>query len=203
MEVLPGTGRALGTRGWLRLRRFVEPALRSRLQKAADLAWLPLAPRVGRVTQAGRFAQLAMEDAPEHLRQEAAGLLDSLAADLGPARLRGFNEVTWQKYLAESGHIDPHRDQVFHVGVIAIVTLAGSAPFSVLAQRQPPIAEAEWITEPGGPRSAQRSSVWTRGSPVPVALRGVTPSGRAAHGDIPVQSQVKGPAHWRSADDVW
>lgn len=127
---------ALAERGWLRFPTFVTG--RRLLVPPAGLAWRPLTPIVGRVRQAGSYIQLPLRDAPRAVR--------CFADDL---RGMAFNEVTWQRYTPAAGYITAHRDQVCHTGVIAICTLVGEAPFSILAQRDPDVAVAWWLAGPG------------------------------------------------------
>ena len=56
-----------------------------------------------------------------------------------------FNEVTWSLYPEGTGHITAHRDPAGVGGVIAIVTLRGTAAFDVRA----PNERVEWLTEAG------------------------------------------------------
>ncbi len=60
-----------------------------------------------------------------------------------------FNEVTWQRYTPTAGHISAHRDQARYTGVIAVCTLVGEAPFSLLSQRDPDLVVAWWLAGPG------------------------------------------------------
>jgi hypothetical protein len=58
----------LVSRGWARLEGYLGPAGRASLAKPAGLAWRPLAPGVGAVTQSGWFAEVPIEEVPGPVR---------------------------------------------------------------------------------------------------------------------------------------
>jgi hypothetical protein len=138
---------ALREQGWLRWPGAADDRLLSRLAKPDHLPWQAMAPRIGRVTQAGWFAQLLLEECPDLVGRVADEVRDRLRTVA--SALPRFNEVSWQRYLPSAGHIDPHRDQQYYVGCIAILTLRGSSPFAILTQRDPLVIDTEWLTEPG------------------------------------------------------
>jgi hypothetical protein len=138
----------LVSRGWARLEGYLGPASVASLAKPAGLAWRPLAPRVGAITQSGWFAQVPIEEVPGQVRALGSVIHGLVEQSVG-AHVPAFNEATWQRYLPGSGHIDPHRDQAFYKGPIVIVTLAGRARFVILASRNPPVVSASWATGDG------------------------------------------------------
>jgi alkylated DNA repair dioxygenase AlkB len=121
------------------------------LQDIAPATWRELEPRVGYVEQAGEYAQLALVDSSLAVQEVAAAITERVATarrDIDPAILV-FNEATWQRHAEGVGRISAHRDQSFYVGVIAILTLLGSAPFAILGGREPRVVIEEWNTAPG------------------------------------------------------
>ncbi len=124
---------------------------RQALLDITPASWRELEPRVGYVEQAGDYAQLPLVDASAAVQETAAAVSERVAhalPDVDPA-LVVFNEATWQRHTDRIGGITAHRDQAFYVGVIAILTLVGSAPFAILRAREPREVVTEWTTEPG------------------------------------------------------
>jgi hypothetical protein len=148
-----GSRTALLEQGWARFPGVVEPGARRRLLDRDGGPWVPLAPKVGVVEQEGWYCQPPLDHLPDAVRAFAAALAAALRAELGDALPwadgGSFNEVTWGRQTPEQGRIGPHRDQAFYTGVLAVVTLQGAAPFSILASRDPRVPVATWWTEPG------------------------------------------------------
>lgn len=136
-------------RGWIRLPGYLSPAVLEELRPPESIAWVPLAPKVGVVEQRGAFAQSGFDEAPAAVQQAGVAIHEAVVSATGRSLVPRFNEVTWQRYGAGEGFIDPHRDQPFYVGVIAIITLAGEADFAILESREPPVVLEQWRTAPG------------------------------------------------------
>jgi hypothetical protein len=136
------------TRGWVRLAGHLDQGECAALAKPQALAWAPMAPQVGVVTQRGWFAQLPFQQAPPAVRAFGSLMQATVSAALGQT-LPDWSEATWQRYEMNDGHIGPHRDQAYYKGVIVIVTLAGEAEFTVLATRDPPVTLDRWTTGGG------------------------------------------------------
>jgi hypothetical protein len=130
-------------RGWYRAPGVVNGDMRDALL-AAPFPFRRSTPVIGPVRQDAMHLQIALEAAPAAAR-DLGSALEEVRREV--ARCDGaefdmpFNEVVWQKYPAGSSGISRHRDQDFYVGVIAIVTLTGSAAFA--------LDDAQWETEPG------------------------------------------------------
>ena len=145
-----GVREALLGRGWCRLPGFVSGDLCDALRDRGGHEWRPMAEQVGSVRQEGWYCQPGFDELPPAVASFAGDLAATLGTvfdgvDFPP----GFNEVTWQRQTATHGLVGPHRDQSFYTGVIAIATLAGSAPFTVLESRAPRVESDAWDTEPG------------------------------------------------------
>jgi hypothetical protein len=139
-------GDSLLTLGWARLSGAVPSHLLTGLIEARSSPWHPLPEEEGVVRQGGfaAHADLAVADASvQALAQQLTSELDPVVGEAGP--LPPFNEVSWTLYPAGSGHITAHRDPAAFTGVIAVITLHGSAMFRVSNG----VEHAEWKTSPG------------------------------------------------------
>ena len=136
------------TRGWVRLAGHLDPGECAALAKPETLSWSRMAPKVGAITQHGWFAQVLFHQAPAPVQRLGALVLTAVSAALDQ-KLPDWNEVTWQRYEAGRGHIDPHRDQARYKGLILIVTLSGQAEFTILESRDPPVVVDRWMTGGG------------------------------------------------------
>ena len=136
------------TCGWVRLAGHLDPDECAALAKPETLPWSPMAPKVGAITQHGWFAQMPFHQAPAAVQTLGALVLTAVSAALDQ-KLPDWNEVTWQRYEAGRGHIDPHRDQARYKGLILIVTLSGQAEFTILESRDPPVVVDRWMTGGG------------------------------------------------------
>lgn len=126
-------------RGWCRVPGAISAAQADRLRQAAPPPWysLPHNEGGGTVYQAGWGTFSALEDADLPVRAVAQSLVMNLigAAPAGCPSLPAFNEVSWTRYPEGEGHITGHRDPPGCGGVIAIVTLAGTAVFYIGTSR--------------------------------------------------------------------
>jgi len=110
----------------------------------ADLVLEPLASEVGPVRQAGAAAICAVAGRPA---------LEALAARLGrAASATGMSwnpdEAATTAYGPGEG-ISPHRDNAYYTGLVAVVTLTGSAEIRVVADRAGRQELACWTAGPG------------------------------------------------------
>jgi hypothetical protein len=120
-----------------------------RLQKPDEIDWRPVAPKVGVVAQDGWFVQMNFCHAPSPVQEVGREIYEALVGMTGLSDVPMFNEVSWQRYDPARGFIDPHRDQAYYTGVIAIITLVGQAEFAVLRSREPPVVVEHWLTGGG------------------------------------------------------
>lgn len=141
---------AILSEGWWRWPSALSPVECDALLDRGGTDWRPLVEQVGPVRQHGWYCQPPIEQLPTQVRAFA----DRLAHDLGivfgsiplPAR---FNEITWQRHLPGAEAVSAHRDQPHYLGVIAILTLVGSARFTVLAERNPRKERCHWTASAG------------------------------------------------------
>jgi hypothetical protein len=98
------------------------------------LEWRSLAPLVGKISQRGWFVQFERSELPQASETIASRLEEELHLLAGEPWLSSlsFNEITYQRYLPEEGHISLHRDQLRYSGIIAVFTLRGEARISVV-----------------------------------------------------------------------
>jgi hypothetical protein len=109
-----------------------------------------LAEQVGAVRQAGWYCQPPVEELPPVVHAFSGALFAAVEASFeGVDFPDGFNEVTWQRHTPDAGFVGVHRDQSFYTGVIAVVTLVGTARFGILASREPRVELESWLTAPG------------------------------------------------------
>lgn len=131
---------------FVRLRKSFDLSTCEALVAAAPEPWHDLPPEEGIVRQSGRATGGALAESAPVVRELGDALVSSLS--VASPRLAGppsFNEVTWSLYPEGVGHITAHRDPAGVGGVIAIVTLQGTAEFSVRTSGE----HVEWLTEPG------------------------------------------------------
>ena len=147
---LEGVRGPLIERGWVRLRRAISEEECSALLDRGEHAWRPLAAEVGQVRQAGWYCQPPVAELPNKIARFAQALGESLAAEVEKSGFpEAFNEVSWQRHVPSEVAVGPHRDQSFYTGAIVVVTLVGSARFSMLASRDAADEIDAWDTEPG------------------------------------------------------
>ena len=72
--------------------------------------------------------------------------LSAAASKRARRPLPAFNEATWGRYPAGTGHITAHRDPGAYGGIIAVFTLAGGATFRAWSGDG---RVTEWQTAPG------------------------------------------------------
>ncbi len=109
----------------------------------ARLPFRPAAPVAGEDNRAVRQEFELCMTIPGHsvLRAFAAALgrlVDTALARLDPAPLSGpfqFNDLVVQRYPRGSLGITPHRDHVRYEGLVALITLSGTARFFICADR--------------------------------------------------------------------
>ena len=140
---------ALFSRGWVRLPQAAPRGLVTALATVQGREWRPLQDE-GVVHQDGYGAYLPLATAPTPVPRVGAAIVaavSDLAEQRGLPPAPPFNEVTWTRYPRGSGQITPHRDPGGYQGIIAILTLEGSAPFRVLDDESG--SWSEWPTMPG------------------------------------------------------
>ena len=131
--------------GWASIPAAVSGAeLDALAASVADLVLEPLEPAPGPVRQGGAAAVCAVAGRPA---------LEALAERLGRAAAGAGavwmpDEAATTVYGPGEG-ISPHRDNSFYEGFVAVVTLAGSAPLRVVADRAGAQELARWQAEPG------------------------------------------------------
>lgn len=132
--------------GFLRLPNALDRMACRTLTEAAPEPWHKLPPDEGVVRQNGHATGGPVAGAHAVVRQFADDVVSAIAgASSDSTAPPSFNEVTWTLYPEGAGHITAHRDPVGVGGVIAIVTLRGTATFEVKA----PDESVEWLTEAG------------------------------------------------------
>lgn len=126
--------------GWCRVPGALSAGQAGRLARAAPGPWhlLPHHEGGGAVYQAGSATGSFLDDAGLLVRMMARSLRTRLmnAAPVGCPELPEFNEVSWTRYPEGEGHITGHRDPPGCGGVIAIVTLTGTAAFYIGSSRE-------------------------------------------------------------------
>jgi hypothetical protein len=136
--------------GWCRVPDAISARQAVRLVNAAPQPWHPL-PRNegGNVYQEGFAAFSTLDRADLNVRNVALSLTRSLgnAAPAGSPALPAFNDVSWTRYPEGAGHITGHRDPSSCGGVVAVLTLAGTATFYVGPSRDHSIDS--WQTSRG------------------------------------------------------
>jgi len=142
---------AVLARGWARLTEAVPDGLVSRLVDTPRPEWHELPEEEGVVRQHGLGSFLPVVEAAETVRNladEIAASLTGAGAVHGLPRVPAFDEASWTWYPEGHGHITAHRDPPACGGVIAVVTLIGSAPFRVWDEPEgSPLVE--WSTGAG------------------------------------------------------
>ena len=147
----PEAAKAVIARGWVRLVEAVAIPVVQALLDTRRPAWHPLPEEEGVVRQHGSGSYLPVDDAEATVRNLATEIVASLTdamAVLGVVQVPPFNEVTWTHYPDGRGHITAHRDPPAYGGVIAVVTLEGSARFRVWEDHEGSRVE-EWPTGTG------------------------------------------------------
>jgi hypothetical protein len=124
-----------------------DAALRT-LSKSRPPSLNPLIPRAGKVTQSGSAGLIVDRQSLEMCRRIEHDILGAIPESFELPHYFAFNELLYQRYSSE-GYISPHRDHVRYVGLIALVTLEGSATFSVLQDRDLESTLAKWEVSPG------------------------------------------------------
>ncbi|HKS53363.1 MAG TPA: hypothetical protein VJS67_15970 [Pseudonocardiaceae bacterium] len=108
-------------------------------QLAAELGsgpFEPAAPVIGQVRQQVECFQISVDQLPMRY-PVLAGLCDELVGQVNRHGVPDWipNEVAVQRYQSESLGITPHRDQRRFAALVAVVTVAGSAPFTLCRNR--------------------------------------------------------------------
>lgn len=166
-ERLRGARDALLGDGWFRLSGAVDPAICESLRLPGDDArWQPLDAQVGRVYMSGWYHQPTRAELPTTAVTLANGLVDALRAELhGLAAPDEFNEFSWQRHVPGNHAVTTHRDQSVYTGLVAVITLIGTARFSIHNHQDGPevhgldtstgdlvILRAAGLTQPEAPR---------------------------------------------------
>jgi hypothetical protein len=138
--------RLLGRDGFGRLPSVLNETACQALAEAAPEPWHGLPPEEGIVRQCGQATGGSLAVADAVVRKLADNIVAAIsAASAGATRPPSFNEVTWTLYPEGSGHITAHRDPSGVGGVIAIVTLHGTAAFGI----EGPSGDVQWLTGTG------------------------------------------------------
>lgn len=124
---------ALATHGWARAPQALDDALARRLAEDDGRQWRTAGDKgVVRQHVIGSYRPFA--EAPAAVRavgDEVVGRLSAEAGRQGLVPVPPFNEATWGRYPAGTGHITAHRDPAAYGGVVAVFTLFGQALFRV------------------------------------------------------------------------
>lgn len=109
------------------------------LELAAELSsgpFEPVAPVIGQVRQQVECFQFPVDQLPVRYPVLAV-LCDELVGQVNRHGIPDWipNEVAIQRYQQESLGITPHRDQRGFAALVAVVTVAGSAPFTLCRNR--------------------------------------------------------------------
>jgi hypothetical protein len=146
----PAVVAALVGDGWVRLSEVVHGRACTRYLAPAPTAWAALESVEGKpVRQEGFHCGASFADAGDDVRALGAAIRDGINSCTHceiPA-VPAFDEVEWSRM----GFITAHRDPPGVGGVIAIVTLSGSAPFRIWPGDADPRADAtvprsaEWL----------------------------------------------------------
>lgn len=125
--------RSLVATGSVRVTGALDPAMGQRLMDAAAPPWRPLPPEEGVVRQDGFFSHSVVADSEPLVWLLGGEIVQGLTAALAPSlpSIPHFNEVSWTRYPAGTGHITTHRDPTAYDGVVAIATLQGASAFRV------------------------------------------------------------------------
>lgn len=153
--------------GSVQLKNALDEALLADLLAARQAPWKILPEYEGVVRQIGSAAyQTIVEsaDVVSQLAQEITREVRHEINNLTPAPTP-FNEVSWSHYPAGDGHITAHRDPDVYTGLLAILTLAGSATFRVWGGNV--LGHPNEVT-----RSRRSSTDWTAAAGDVVIIRG-------------------------------
>ena len=125
--------RSLAATGSAHVVGALEPGVPHLLMDAAAVPWRALPPVEGVVRQNGFFSHMVLDDAEPLVKALGNEIVRELTMALGSnlPSLPRFNEVGWKRYPIGTGHITTHRDPTAYDGVVAIVTLQGTASFRV------------------------------------------------------------------------
>lgn len=118
---------------------------------AVPRAFEELPPEVGLVQQAAsaeRFERGTVAIIDE-LAEELEGLVHQADAEAFGLEALRFAEAIYQRYEGTRLGVSPHRDSASYKLLVAILTLEGSARFSVVSDRDGNGAIDEWIIHPG------------------------------------------------------
>jgi len=153
---------SLAAEGWVRLRRGADAVSRTALEDVAPNRWSPRQAdgSDGDVQFGGLSAHEAVADASPLLQSTARALRELLNSNRanGIPPVPAFNHAEWSTTTPDGvGFITPHRDPRGATGIIAILTLRGSARFRVWGEDGsglPPkqheqLTSHEWFTDDG------------------------------------------------------
>lgn len=136
-------------RGWFRIPGAIEPSICRSMQRPAEAPWRELAPQVGQVRMSGWYHQPADSELSADVRQLSKDLTEPLQHEFGDhSAIPEFNEISWQRHVSAERAVDVHRDQTVYIGVIAVLTLVGTAQFRVFDGRAGSVVDS-WRTLPG------------------------------------------------------
>lgn len=140
---------ALLVHGWVRLQEVVPSEATMMLTRVEGRQWRPLHDE-GVVHQAGFGSFMPLASAPEPVAVVGTEIVAAVSDAAHQHRLDSpppFNEVTWTRYPRGSGQITTHRDPDTYTGLIAVLTLDGSARFRVRDEESS--RWVTWLTLPG------------------------------------------------------
>jgi hypothetical protein len=106
------------------------------MTELASAPFEPVAPKIGQVRQQAECFEVPVERL-EPRYPELAGLCDELVSQVHRHGVPQWlpNEVAVQRYHPGSLGITPHRDQRQFAQLVAVITVAGSAPFTLCRNR--------------------------------------------------------------------
>jgi hypothetical protein len=127
--------RELSRAGWVRIEAAVPPSGAVALEEAAPGPWAPVPENEGDagVRQAGLACHADVDTAPDVVRRLAEAVrigIDHVCQGVRPPVPR-FNHAQWSRTDQGRSFITRHRDPGTAGGVIAIVTIRGTAVFRV------------------------------------------------------------------------
>jgi hypothetical protein len=123
------------------------------LAEVRSMPFVPVPGLVGRVRQQVEEFPASVGDPRLPAMAELAEALVRRLAPTGAfvVGLRGYRprEVTYQRYSGSTAGISPHRDFKQHRLLVAIFTLAGRAPFRIVADREGSEVLSGWEARAG------------------------------------------------------
>jgi hypothetical protein len=143
----PAAARDVVEHGWARLASVLSPDTCDRLRDAAPDSWVEEPEQIGEVSQRGLTSGAVADACSREVQGLGEEIVESLnrVLDPGTSPIPTFNTVTWGRTLDGRSFISRHRDPRTAGGVIATVTLSGTATFRIWGDDE----AAEWNTADG------------------------------------------------------